>query len=60
MMAGKHSGLLKHRDAITPRTQDMDMLFAQSPALLAAAASSAVISRPMLLRVAAINRSLYH
>jgi len=30
------------------------------PALLVAAASFAVISRPTLLRVAAITRSLYH
>ena len=57
-----YSGLSKHRDAITPRAQNMDMpcmLSAQLPALLAAAASSAVISRPTLLRVTAISRSLY-
>jgi len=58
-----YSGLSKRHDAITPFAQDMDMpcmLSGQSPALLAAAASSAVISRLMLLRVAAINRLLYH
>ena len=58
-----YSGLSEHPDAITSHAQDMDMpcmLSAQSPALLAAAASSAVSSRQTLLQVAAISRSLYH
>ena len=57
-----YSSLSKNSDAIIPCAQDMDMpcmLSAQSPALLAAAASSAIISRLTLLRVADISRSLY-
>jgi len=56
------TSLSKNSDAIIPCAQDMDMpcmLSAQSPALLAAAASSAIISRLTLLRVADISRSLY-